>query len=101
VELPRLQPLYEKYRDQGLRIVILEAAGMDDAAKEFIAKKGLTFSFLAKGEGSNDVAKNVFAINSFPTTFILNEEGKIIFAHEGFNEGDERMLEEEILSILN
>ena len=80
--------------------MILEALGMDDAARKIISEKGLTYTFLAKGKGSNDVVKNIFQINSFPTTFILDEEGKIIYAHEGFNEGDETILEQEIQILL-
>jgi peroxiredoxin len=100
VELPRLQPLYETYRDQGLEIVAVEARRDTERATTFIAEKGLTYSFLENGEGDDDVVGPVFGVYGFPTSFVVDRNGRVMFSHLGFELGDERTLEEEIRSLL-
>ena len=36
----------------------------------------------------------------FPTSYLLDREGRVIFAHYGFKEGAEEKIEEEILKLL-
>ena len=99
MELPRLEPLWQKYRDRGLSIVALEAFRDTDTAVKFIEEKGLTFHFLENGE-ENDVVGGTFGVRGFPTTFIIDREGRIMYFHLGFNEGDEAEIEREILSLM-
>jgi hypothetical protein len=36
-----------------------------------------------------------------PHTFLLNKEGKIVYSHVGYTEGDEIILEEKIKLLMN
>jgi hypothetical protein len=36
----------------------------------------------------------------FPTSFIVDREGRIMYYHLGFDEGDGTLIEEEVLSLL-
>jgi peroxiredoxin len=51
VELPRLQPLYEQYKDQGFEVIAVEAKRDTERAKKFIEEKGLTYTLLENAEG--------------------------------------------------
>jgi peroxiredoxin len=100
VELPRLQSLYETYRDQGLEIVAVEARGDTERATAFIDEKGLTYTFLENGSGDADIVGPVFGVYGFPTSFLVDREGRVMFAHLGFELGDEEKIAEEIESLL-
>jgi peroxiredoxin len=100
VELPRLQPLHEKYNDQGLEVIAVESRRETELARKFIEKKGLTYLMLENGEDDADVVKEIFNIQWFPTSFLIDRNGRIMYAHLGFEAGDEEKLEEEILSLL-
>jgi peroxiredoxin len=99
VELPRVEELWKKYRDRGFSAVAIEANRDHEGAVKFIEEKGLTMHMLENGEEKNIVADQ-FLVNGFPTTFIIDSEGRIIFYHLGYSEGDEKTLEAEILKLL-
>ena len=100
MELPRLQPLYEKYRDQGLEIVAVEGKRDRERATKFIEENGLTYVFLENGEDDTEIAKNLFGVRGYPTSFIIDRQGRVMFYHLGFEKGDEDELEEQIQELL-
>ena len=101
MELPRIQPLYEKYKDQGFQIVVIDGLNMTEEAQKFIEENGLTYTMLENGEGEENVVRNVFGVRAYPSTFIIDSEGKVRYFHLGFSPGDEEKVEEEILSLLS
>ena len=100
MELPRLQPLYETYKDQGFNVVVIDGKRQTDLAMKFIEKYGLTYIALENGEDEAEVVENLFKVNSFPTSFLIDREGRVMYSHLGFEAGDEEHLAEEIESLL-
>ena len=100
MELPRLQPLYEKYKDQGFEIIAVEGKRDTERATKFIEEKGLTYTMLENAEGDDEVVGNIFKVRAYPSSFLIDRDGKVMFFHLGFEEGDEVHLEEEIQSLL-
>ncbi len=100
MELPRLQPLYEKYNEQGFEVVAIERKQDTERAKKFIEENALTYTLLQNGIDDNEIVRELFGIRSFPTSFLIDREGKIMYFHLGFEEGDEEEIEEQILSLL-
>ncbi len=89
MELPRLQPLYETYKDQGFNVVVVDGKRQTDLAMKFIEKNGLTYTALENGEDEAEVVKNIFLVQSFPTSFLIDREGRVMYSHNGFEAGDE------------
>jgi len=100
VELPRLEPLYQKYRDQGFRVVALEATRDRERAASFRQENGLSYPMLETGEGDADVVREIFGVGTFPTSYLIDADGRILYAHVGFQEGDEMHLEEEVRQVI-
>ena len=100
MELPRLQPLYETYKDQGFSVVVVDGKRQTDLATKFIEKHGLTYTALENGEDDAEVVKTVFGVQSFPTSFLIDRNGRVMYSHLGFEAGDEEHLAEEIESLL-
>ena len=100
MELPRLQPLYETYKDQGFEVVAIERQRDTERATEFIAEHGLTYTMLENGEGDDEVVRAVFGVRGFPTSYLVDRDGMIRAYHLGFEEGDEAKLENEIKALL-
>jgi peroxiredoxin len=100
VELPRLQPLYDEYKERGLRVIAIEANRDTERATKFIEKHGLSYTLLENGEGDDEVVSSMFKVRSFPTSFIIDRNGKVMYYHLGFEAGDEATIEDEILTLL-
>ena len=100
MELPRLQPLYETYADRGFTVVVVDGKRQTDLAMKFIEKHGLTYHAIENGEGDDEVVESVFGITSYPTSFIIDRDGRVMYSHLGFEAGDEEKLAEEIESLL-
>jgi peroxiredoxin len=96
VELPRLQPLFETYRDRGFEIVAVDGKRDTDRARKFIEQKGLTYTLLENGEGDAEIASRLFGIRAYPSSFLVDREGRVLFFHEGYEDGDDVKLAKEI-----
>jgi cytochrome c biogenesis protein CcmG/thiol:disulfide interchange protein DsbE len=100
VELPRLEPIWQKYREQGFTVVAVERRRDTERATKLIADNDLTYHFLENGEGDAEVVRGLFGVRVFPTSYLVDREGRIIFKHIGFSEGDEAELTEEVEKLL-
>jgi peroxiredoxin len=100
VELPRLQTLYETYRDRGFEVIAVEAFQDTERATKFIEDKGLEYTTLENGEDDAEVVAEIFGVYSFPTSFIIDREGRVMYYHLGFELGDEQRMAAEIEGLL-
>lgn len=100
MELPRLEPLWQKYRDQGLHVVAIEAFRDREGALKFIEENDLTYHFLEEKEAEEEKVVPGLIPGGYPTSYLLDREGRVIFAHYGFDEGDEVKIEKEIQRLL-
>ncbi|MCP4898693.1 MAG: TlpA family protein disulfide reductase [bacterium] len=101
MELPRLQSLWEKYRDQGFEVIAIESRRETERAMEFIQQEGLGFTCVETGEDEADVVSQVFRVEGFPTSFLIDRQGRVMYHHLGWNDGDAEKLEGELLTLLD
>lgn len=89
--LPVLQALSMKYKDKGLRII-----GIDPFDKKesniiaFLREKGIDYTILL---GGKEVAKN-YRVPGYPTIYLIDRTGKIIFSQLGYRQNVESKLED-------
>jgi peroxiredoxin len=98
-ELDSWREIYKEYKEKGLEIV---AINQDDPRNEakvkpFVKSRRWNFPVLMD---PNRKARRLYQVTAFPTTFILDLEGRIRYTHQGFKIGEESTLEEEIISLL-
>ncbi len=75
-EMAPMEVLYRQFKDRGLTIVAvsLDQGGVK-VVRSFVQKKGLTFPVLIDTAGK---AKSTYRITSLPTTFLIDQDGRII-----------------------
>ena len=92
--------MYEKYKDEGFEVIAVEAKRDTERATTFIEEKGLTYTTLENAEEDAEIVGSLFKVRSFPSSFLIDRDGKVMFFHLGFEAGDEEHLEEEINTLL-
>ena len=97
-EMPLLDKIGDKYRDQGLQIVAISVDSPKSAAKvrPFIKSSDLDFIVLLD---SKKEVRRMFGGTSTPYTVLVSQTGKILYTHLGYVPGDEIKIEAEIVQL--
>jgi len=85
----------EKYNLQLLAITIDDARGLSKVPS-IVQSKGWEFTVLADTKQELQQSLN---FQTIPQTFLLNDKGEIVYAHNGYNPGDEIELEKKIAAL--
>jgi len=80
--MPDLQALHEKYQDQRVQVIGISVHDAPGKAEKFVAKKGYNYEFLVQGD---ELAKRL-KLDTYPTLFVLDKDGKILHAEKGRRE---------------
>jgi len=79
VEMPSMEALYQRLRDDGLVMLAVNAdANGHEAVELFVRKLGLTFPVLLDPDG---VVPGRYGATGYPETFIVDRDGRVV-AHE-------------------
>jgi peroxiredoxin len=99
IELPILHDLQAKY-DTLVTVVCVSVDRPRSVPQAKSLIKSQKFSFITLFDENSEVQK-LFNITFIPRLFLIDKNGEIIYDHTGYNRGDERYLEEELLKILS
>lgn len=98
-ELDLINEVYEdwveEYDMQLLAITIDDARGLTKVPS-MVQSKGWEFTVLAD---SKQELQQALSFQTVPQTYLLNQKGEIVYAHSGYNPGDEVELEEKIAKL--
>jgi thiol-disulfide isomerase/thioredoxin len=100
--LPRLSALQEKYKSTGLRVVGITGVGHAPAEEElpytrdeitaFVNKRtDLRLSFALDTDFECARAFSAFRVSGSPQTFMINREGRVVWADHGVPKSDEEI----------
>jgi peroxiredoxin len=96
IEIPWFVQFNRTYKDRGFAVV---GVSLDDdgwkSVKPYLAEKKIDYTVVV---GNNDVSKSYGDVESLPTTFIIDRDGRIAFMHNGLV--DKEIYEKEIQSLL-
>lgn len=83
-EMPSMQRVYERYRDQGLEILAVALdvqpgmrqpdGSVEGVVSAFVERLGLTFPVLLDPRGATE---RLYAVDALPTTFLIDRDGRI------------------------
>ena len=101
-EMPYLQSLHQKYKDQGLRIIMVAIDADEEGQQkvsELIAKNGVTFPVLK--DRFNIVALRWLGKQSpLPSLFMVKPDGTVATVHRGYSDDASQVLADEVTAAL-
>ena len=96
IEIPWFADFEQKYKDRGFAVL---GVAMDDegweVVKPYVAKNKINYRILL---GNDDVASKYGGVDSLPTTFIIDQDGRIVSTHVGLVSKSD--YEDEIVKLL-
>jgi len=84
-EMPSMQRLYERFKDQGLEILAVDLQEDGDRVQSFVKELGLTFTVLLDTSGTVGAQ---YAARAIPTTYLLDRKGFVFARMVGSREWD-------------
>ncbi|MBM4781548.1 MAG: TlpA family protein disulfide reductase [Archangiaceae bacterium] len=101
-EMPYLQSLHEKYKEQGLRVLMVAIDREEDGQKkvaELVATNKVTFPVLK--DRFNIVARRWLGTQSpLPSLFMVRPDGTVKTVHRGYGDDASTILEKEVSAAL-
>ena len=96
-EIPFLNRLQEKYKDRGVKVVgVTLASGDAGEVKPFVSRFKMAYPVLM---GNDDQAYDL-NIMGFPTTYIVDRDGKVYQKYVGAGPSKAQRMESDILRLL-
>lgn len=80
--MPQVQKVHEKYQDKDVVVLGMNVEG-NPAAKplEFMKRNKFSYNTLLEAQS----AAQAYKVSAFPTLFVLDKTGKVVFKEEGFS----------------
>jgi thiol-disulfide isomerase/thioredoxin len=94
--MPGLQDLYDRYFKKGVNIIGIDADDDGPVLASFLNYKGVNYPVLL---GTKDL-EDAFHVSYYPTIYILDKNGNIIFSEYGYDNDLDKKIEKVILKNL-
>ncbi len=101
-EMPHLNVLYEKYKDQGFVILGINADGVDSdflTGPKGMRNLPLTIKYPVIIDPDMKLV-DLLKMEAAPLNVLIDKNGIVRFYHVGYEQGDEKKLEERIKAVL-
>ncbi len=99
-ELPHLQAMLDKYRDDGFKLITIAEDSPKSQAKiaPYVASKKFSFTVLL--DPDNEIL-HLLQGNTLPFQVLLDSDGNIVETHQGYSPGDEVILVKKIEKLIS
>lgn len=97
--IPKLNSIYKEFSDDGIEFIGVNVDGPRNQAKvkPFTKSLGILYPIVLD---PNQELVDRYNISAFPTLIVLNNKGKEVYIHKGFNAGDEVLIKAELEKLL-
>jgi len=94
--VPHLNELQKKFADKNFEIMSINSYDPEKDIKWFCDKHKVAYNVLLNGK---EVAQR-YGVSAFPTMFVIDKKGKIIYAAAGYDETIEKKIEQSVADAL-
>lgn len=87
-----MQKIYDELKDKGLELIAINGFDNKDVINNYVKENKFSFGIVMAGGDSGqsyDVGK-FYGVQAYPTNYVLDPEGKVVWRGVGFNEAEIR-----------
>ncbi len=97
--IPKISELAKEFENKGVTFIGINTDSPRNTTKvrPFVSTHKIKYPVLLD---IDQELMNEFLINAFPTLLIINRQGKILYSHKGFSNGDEKLIKSEIEKLI-
>lgn len=97
--IPKFVEMDEEFKAKGVQFIGISVDGPRNLSKvkPFAKSMGINYPILL--DSDNDVMARL-RVQAVPTLLIVNSEDEVVYFHEGYTPGDEKMIQAEITKLL-
>lgn len=95
--MPRLVEIYERYEEQGVKVVSIDNGSRSPAAEAFLDENNVRHLVLNDPDG---VVIDAYRVVAIPVTVMIDHEGRVVFRHLGFAPEMKDRFEKEIETLI-
>jgi len=93
--IPELNKIYDIYKSRGVEIIGINCDGPRSVSKVAPLSKSLQIKYPVLIDINSEL-KAELNVLAFPTLLIVNSKGKVVWIHEGYVSGDNKIIISEI-----
>lgn len=98
--IPKLVEMSHEFKDQGVQFIGVSVDGPRNLNKVRPFAKSVGIDYPVLLDTDNSVMGRV-GVRAVPSLLIVNSRDEIVYFHEGYAPGEDKMIREEILNYLN
>ena len=95
--IPFLSSMHSTYQDQGLVVVGVNPVDKKNDLQSFMSRHGIAYSIALDGKE----AAKMFNVKSYPTLYVIDQNGKVAYAIKGFGDSVKEELELVVKKLIN
>jgi thiol-disulfide isomerase/thioredoxin len=78
--------MYDELKDKGLELVAVNASDTEKQILDYVQEGKFTFKIVMGGETYQDTLAKAYGVQAYPTNYVVDENGKVLWRGVGFNE---------------
>jgi thiol-disulfide isomerase/thioredoxin len=90
-ELPHLQKIYDSLKDKGLELIAVNAFDSEDVIQKYVNENRFSFRIVMGGPGEKYTLGKAYGVSAYPTNYVVDGNGVIVWRAVGFDEEGLRM----------
>jgi peroxiredoxin len=94
-EFDALRPYYDEFESLGINVLAVSVDKARNVPKVKPFAKSHKWEYIVVLDPENTM-RDLYHVQAMPTSFIINQDKKIVFTHQGYKPGDEELIVEKI-----
>jgi len=95
--MPELNLIRADLKDNGFEVIAVNLDLDPENGKKFIVNYPVDYPVV---RASNENIHSLYQISGLPTAYIIDRQGILRYAHQGFNEKDIKLIKKQVFSLL-